>query len=138
MKKVFENRGPGFYLSLIAGVAALLGDILYLILDGSDKTFAPVGFGLALAGAVSTALVVFTRLKFAPFIPAALYAAAFGVVLRVAVPSLSDVWNKVNFIGGNAAMGMGFAGAFFVCALLGVVSCFTGGERESGQGRGAV
>lgn len=110
MKNIFQNRGPGFYLSLIAGAAALLGAVLYLILDGGDKTFTPVGFGLALAGAASTALVVFTRLKFAPFIPSALYAAAFGVVLRVAVPSLSDVWNKVNFIGGNAAMGMGFPG----------------------------
>ena len=53
---------------------------------------------------------MFTRLKFAAFVPTAFYAAAFGVVLRVAVPSLSDVWNKVNFIGGNAAMGMAFAG----------------------------
>ncbi len=129
MKNIFQNRGPGFYLSLIAGAAALLGAVLYLILDGGDKTFTPVGFGLALAGAASTALVVFTRLKFAPFIPSALYAAAFGVVLRVAVPSLSDVWNKVNFIGGNAAMGTGFAGAFLLCAVLGAASCFAGGEQ---------
>lgn len=138
MKKMFQDRGPGLYLSLIAGAAALLGAILYLILDGGDKTFTPVGFGLALAGAASTALVVFTRLKFAPFIPSALYAAAFGVVLRVAVPSLSDVWNKVNFIGGNAAMGMGFAGAFLLCAVLGAASCFVSGEQENEERRDAV
>lgn len=138
MKKMFQDRGPGLYLSLIAGAAALLGAILYLVLDGGDKTFTPIGFGLALAGAASTALVVFTRLKFAPFIPSALYAAAFGVVLRVAVPSLSDVWNKVDFIGGNAAMGMGFAGAFLLCAVLGAASCFTGDERENEQRRDAA
>ncbi len=138
MKKMFQDRDPGLYLSLIAGAAALLGAILYLALDGGDKTFTPIGFGLALAGAASTALVVFTRLKFAPFIPSALYAAAFGVVLRVAVPSLSDVWNKVNFIGGNAAMGMGFAGAFLLCAVLGAASCFVSGERENEERRDAV
>lgn len=126
MKKAFENRGAGFYFSLAAAAVALIGAILYVVLDGSDRTFTLVGFILALAGAASTALVVFSRLSFAPFVPTALYAAAFGVVLRVAVPSLSDVLNKVNFIGGNAAMGMAFAGVFFLCALLGMVSCFMG------------
>lgn len=130
MKNVFKNRGLGFYMNLIAGAAALLGAILYIVLDGTDKTFTVIGFALALAGAGSTALTMFTRLKFATFVPTAFYAAAFGVVLRVAVPSLSDVWNKVNFIGGNAAMGMTFAGVFFLCAVLGVVSCFVGSNGQ--------
>ena len=130
MKHVFKNRGLGFYMNLIAGAAALLGAILYIVLDGTDKTFTVVGFALALAGAGSTALTVFTRLKFASSVPTAFYAAAFGVVLRVAVPSLSDVWNKVNFIGGNAAMGMAFAGVFFLCAVLGTVSCFAGSNGQ--------
>lgn len=130
MKNVFKNRGLDFYMNLIAGAAALLGAILYIVLDGTDKTFTVVGFALALAGVGSTALVLFTRLKFAPFVPTAFYAAAFGVVLRVAVPSLSDVWNKVNFIGGNAAMGMAFAGVFFLCAVLGAVSCFAGSNGQ--------
>lgn len=130
MKNVFKNRGLGFYMNLIAGAAALLGAILYIALDGTDKTFTVVGFALALAGAGSTALTVFTRLKFATFVPTAFYAAAFGVVPRVAAPSLSDVWNKVNFIGGNAAMGMAFAGVFFLCAVLGAVSCFAGSNGQ--------
>lgn len=133
MKNVLKGRGLGLSVSLTAGAAALAGAVLYLILDGADKTFAPLGFALALAGAASTALVVFTRLKFAPLVPAALYAAAFGVVLRVAVPSLSDVWNKVNFIGGNAALGMGFAGVFLLCAVLGAVACFAGTDPKEGK-----
>lgn len=138
MKRSFTNRSSGFYLSLAAALIAALGAILYLILDGSDRTFTPVGFALALLGAVSTALVAFTRLTIAPFLPTALFAAAFGVVLRVAVPSLSDVWNKVNFIGGNAAMGMTFAGVFFLCALLGTVSCFMGTEKVSCNDRTGI
>ena len=130
MRRFFENRSAGFVLSLAAAVIALAGAVLYLVLDGADRTFTPIGFALAAVGAVSTALVVFTRLKWAPLVPTVLYAAAFGLVLRLAVPSLSDVWNKVNFIGGNAAMGMVFAGVFFLCALLGTVSCFTGTARQ--------
>lgn len=129
MKKVFEKRTLGFYLSLAAAAVGLIGSVLYIVLDGSDRTFTLFGFALALAGAVSTALIVFTKLKFAPFVPMALYTAAFGMVLRAAVPSLSDVWNKVNFIGGNAAMGCAFAGVFLLCAVLGCVSCFLGTEK---------
>ncbi len=130
MKKAFENRTPGFCLSLAAAVISLIGAVLYIVLDGSDRTFTILGFAFALAGAASTALVVFTRLKFAAVIPTALYAAAFGLVLRVALPSLSDVWNKVNFIGGNAAMGMAFSAVFLVCAVLGCAACFLGVNKE--------
>ena len=130
MRRIFENRTAGFVLNLAAAAVSLIGALLYLALDGSDRTFTSIGFALALAGAVSTALVVFTRLKWAPLLPTALYSAAFGLVLRVAVPSLSDVWNKVNFIGGNAAMGMAFAGVFLLCAVLGTASCFTGTLRQ--------
>ena len=79
MKNVLKGRGLGLPVSLTAGAAALAGAVLYLILDGADKTFAPLGFALALAGAASTALVVFTRLKFAPLVPFA------GVFLLCAV-----------------------------------------------------
>lgn len=51
-------------------------------------------------------------------------------MLRVAVPSLSDVWNHVNFIGGNAFLGMTFAGVYLVAAILGVIVCFTGITKE--------
>ena len=33
MKNAFKNRGLGFYMNLIAGAAALLGAILYIVLD---------------------------------------------------------------------------------------------------------
>jgi len=113
---------------LCAALAAVVGSGLYLLLDGSDKTFTWFGFAFALAGAVSTVLC-FTRFKLAPFVTTALYCTAFGLVLRVAVPSLSDVWNKVNFIGGNAAMGMAFSGVYLVCAILAVTACFAGTDK---------
>ena len=113
---------------LAAAVAALIGSVLYLVLDGTDQTFTWVGFALALAGAASTVLC-FTKLKFAPIVPVALYAAAFGFVLRLAIPSLSDVWNKVNFIGGNAVMGMTFSIVYLICALLSAAACFASAEQ---------
>ena len=115
---------------LLACTVSLIGSILYFALDGSDRTFHLIGFVLGLAGALSTAIGLFTDLKFSPLVPTALYCAAFSLVLRVAVPSLSDVLNHVNFIGGNAFLGMTFAGVYFAAAILGVVSCFAGIENN--------
>ena len=52
----------------IAAAIALIGSILYLILDRGDRTFSWLAFGLALAGAVLTLLPVKTKLAFAPLL----------------------------------------------------------------------
>lgn len=114
---------------LAAAAVAVIGSVLYYLLDGGDKTFTWLGVGFALAGAVSTALC-FTRFDLAGFVTAVLYSASFGFVLRVAIPSLSDVWNKVNFIGGNAVMGMIFSGMYLLCAVLSVLACFAGTDSQ--------
>ena len=122
MKKLNFGR-----IALIAGGAvALIGSILYIVLDGSDKTFSVIAFVLGLLGAASTLLGLVTDFKFSPLIPAVLYSTACALVLRVAVPSLSDVWNKVNFIGGNAVLGMTFAAVYLIAAVAAVIACFAG------------
>ena len=121
----------GRMVLLVAGVIALAGSAAYFLLDGSDRTFHMAGFLLGIAGALSTIPALVTGFKMAPLFPVILYSVAFGLVLRVAVPSLSDVLNHVNFIGGNAALGMTFAGVYMFCALLGVIACFAGyGKKE--------
>lgn len=62
MKKLTSGR----LLLLIAGAVALVGSILYLVLDGTDRTFHLLGFILGLAGAVSTVLALFTDFKASP------------------------------------------------------------------------
>ena len=119
----------GRVLLIVAALIAVIGSVLYVLLDGTDKTFTWIGFGLALLGALS-AVISFTQFQLAPFAPAVLYAAALGFVLRVAIPSLSDVWNKVNFIGGNAVMGITFSCVYRVCAFLAVWACFVGTDRK--------
>ncbi len=121
MKKLNLGR----ILLLAAAAVAIVGSVCYWLLDGTDKTFTWLGLWLAVAGGAATA-VGFANLKFAPLVPAVLYSAAFGVVLRLAIPSLSDVWNRVNFIGGNAVLGMTFSGVYLACAVLAVAACFSG------------
>ena len=132
MQKWFDNRNIGFWLSLAAAVLAFVGAILYIILDGSDKerTFSMLAFIVILASACSVLLVVGTRWRFASMIPTTGYIIGFSIVLRCTVPSVSDVLNKVNFIGGNAAMGVLFSCIFLICSILGCISCFLGQSKE--------
>ena len=41
---------------IVGGAVALIGSILYIALDGSDKTFSVIAFVLGLLGAASTFL----------------------------------------------------------------------------------
>lgn len=63
----------------------------------------------------------------------------FALTVNAALPSISDVWNGVNFIGGNATLGIIFSVTFFVAAVAGIISCFMK-ERavnDKGAGNGA-
>lgn len=124
LRSAFKNRTVGFYIGLTAAVIALVGAILYIAIDASDRTFSLIAFILMLVGVAAELLVVFTDLPFMPVVSAGLYIAGFSLTLNAALPSVSDVWNGVNFIGGNATLGIIFSVTFLVCALAGIVSCF--------------
>ena len=133
MKKLFENRQAGFWISLAAAVLALASGILYIILDGTDRTFSLVCLILMLCGAALTVLIIRNRFSLAALFTSCCYSAGFALALRQTLPSVSDVWNKVNFIGGNALMGSIFSGVFLLCAVLSVVACFSGTDRRGNE-----
>lgn len=130
VKNAFRNRTIGFYIGLAAALIALIGAILFVAIDGSDRTFTAAGFALMLVGALAEVVVIFADLKFVPFVSTALYIGGFALTINAALPSISDVWNGVNFIGGNATLGIIFSVTFFISALAGIVACFMS-ERKS-------
>lgn len=124
MKRFFENRTVGFWIGLVGACLSIVSAILWLVLDGADRTFDMLGFILMLVGGLSFALVIFTKFEFAPILPALCMVVGFALAINVDLPSLSDVWNGVNFIGGNAVLGTTFSAIFLVCAILETVCCF--------------
>lgn len=123
-RNAFKNRTVAFYVTLSAAIIAFVGALLYLITDGTDRTFSLGAFLFVLIGALSVGLTVFTDLQFAPVIPSVLYSAGIAMCLRVVLPSLSDVWNGVHFIGGNAVLGTIFAAIFLVADVCSIIACF--------------
>lgn len=130
IKNAFKKRTVGFYFTLGAAIIALVGAILYVICDASDISYSSLGFTMMLVGAITVLFTVFTDFSFAPVIPSIFYSAGFALTLDGALPSLSDVWNGVNFIGGNGILATIFAGVFLIADLFAIVGCFMNQRKK--------
>lgn len=134
MLNKFKNKSVGFYLTFSAAAAFVLLDIIFIACDGGDRTFSYLTFAMILVGAALSIAGLFLDFKFLDFMPllgCACYGVAFAAHLKLALESLSDVWNGVNFVGGNATAGMTFAGLFLVLLCVSVVGCFLGVKDKS-------
>ena len=120
----FKDRTLAYYLGFAAALFAIISSVLLMALDGGDKTCSVSAFVLMLVGGFTFVGTMFLNSELLPFIPVVLYIAGFACELDATLPSLSDVWNGVNFIGGNAYMGLAFTCIFALCAIMGIVSNF--------------
>lgn len=121
---MFKNRTVGFWIAFVVGVIALLGAITYAVTDFGDPTFSTLGFGLLLAAGILQIVLLAVDVPVLMLVPIALIAAACGLHIYTAVPSITDVFNGIDLYGGNGILGIVFAVVFVVTALLGTVSCF--------------
>lgn len=122
--KAFCDRTVGFWIGLVASVLMLVGDVAFLITDGADRTFSFLTFGLILAGVVCQALVVLLDWKVMPLLCAVCFGSALSYHLFLGLPTLSDVVNGVNYIGGNPTAVVVFGGVFAVGTLLALCASF--------------
>ena len=127
----FKNRTVTYYIGLGAAALSVVGAIAYAAADFGDKSFSTAAVVLMLLGGISFAVVMFTGFAFAPIIPTALYILGFALALNATLPPLSDVWNGVNFIGGDAFTGLTFTIIFAVCAVIAIAVCFTDQGRKA-------
>lgn len=131
IKAPFKSRPVAFWIGLGAAALAIVSAIMLIALDYGDKTFSMDAFVCMLIGGIMFAAVVFIDMKLLPVIPGILYILGFAFELDATLPPLSDVWNGVNFIGGNAMMGLTFTIIFAVCALISIVVCFMNQGRKA-------
>ena len=102
MSQLFRNKAIGFYIGILAGLAALALDISYFVMDYGDKTFSMWAFALVVAAVVAEGLILFLDWAILPLVPPILMGAAVGMHLYTAFPSISDLINNIVFIGGNS------------------------------------
>ena len=118
MNKIFSSRSAGDFFRLIVSLAVFVSAVLYIILDSGDKTFSMTVFILALAGGILGLALWLLRVNDLGPIAAFVMAAAAGLQTYVSLPTISDIWNHVVYIGGNQLYAVLFLALFIVCALL--------------------
>lgn len=123
MKKL-NHKGITFYLVCLLALLSWAAAIAYIVTDQGDITFSWLAVGLLVIGGalgVAAELIQVGVLLLAGSLCAS---AAFGEMLRVGLPSVSDIWNGVTFIGGNGQLALVFIAVFAVIALISCVLCF--------------
>lgn len=91
----FKGKPLGFYCGIGAGVLGIANAVLYIAYSNSVGHFSPLIFVLLLLAGISCAGMVFTRFKFMPLIPAALFSAAFGFYLNDRLVMFEEMINKI-------------------------------------------
>lgn len=128
---MFKGKTVGFWVGVIATAMMLIADIAFIIVNRGDKTFSWVTAGLILAGVLGEVLVVGKNPVFAPLIPAICYGVALSMHLYLGLPTLSDIVNGVNFVGGNSTAVLVFGGIFLFGTVLAVAASFMGQTEKA-------
>ena len=121
-----KNKSLAQKLGLLTACALLIADVVFLATDLGDHTFSFVTFGAVLLGAVLLGASFFLprRLDFLPLLAAAALGVGLGMHLFLGLPTLSDLWNGVNFVGGNSTAVFVFGAIYLAGTILSVVLCF--------------
>ena len=133
MKNLFANRKPGFWLTLCAACAALIGSIAYLILYAMtadpvtgewDRVFKWLVFGLMLGGSLVSILGELIRFRLTPILAIAAYGVGLAMHLVETAYPLADVLTRVPFFGGNPTLVIAFAAVFAIAAVVHTAAAF--------------
>ncbi len=131
-KKKLIITTPLYFGEAVAVISAVSA-VIFIVMDRSDRTFSPVTVLLLLLGAVSWLLALVVKKDFVPLVATVFWGAGLSVHLYQGLPTLSDIWNGVNFIGGNPIMVVVFGVVFGIVTVLSVISLFLNLYEASAQ-----
>jgi hypothetical protein len=120
----------GFWIGFAASCVLLMADVVFLATDYSDRTFSFITFGLILAGVLIEVVELLKDWCILPLFKAVCFGVAFSFHMYQGLPTLSDIMNGVNFIGGKPMAVVVFGVIFLLGTIAAVVSCFSEQRKE--------
>jgi len=129
---LFKDRTLGFWIGFLAASLMLVANIVFIIVNHGDRTFSFITFGLIIVGVLGELLVLLKNYFFAPILPAVSFGVALSMHFYLGFPTLSDVVNGVNFIGGNPQAVIVFGIAFAIGTIAALISSFMKQSRSEG------
>lgn len=119
-----KNKGITFVLVCLLALLSWIAAAAYIVTDRGDITFSWLAVGLLVLGGALGAAAEWSGLELLLLPGSLCVSAAFGEMLRVGLPSVSDIWNGVTFVGGNGRLALVFIAVFAVLALAYCILCF--------------
>lgn len=136
LKESFLAKTVYQYVLYAVYIAGIIIDVIFLIVDGSDQTFTQGCFILVLIGSCLGLLDFFFEYGgFCLWGAALCYIAGIGFHLAVGLESVSDLWNGVDFIGGNQEAAIAFGCCFIAIAVVLIVLNFFGRNKRRAQSK---
>ena len=124
MNGFLKNKGIWDYISLASILPAIAMLIYYCMQSTADGCFEVSIVLLLAAGIVLELVYFFIKFDVLPMAASVAFGVALGLMLYYALPTFSDIWNNVNFIGGNAEAYFIYLGILAVAFIVAVVPCF--------------
>lgn len=118
------------YVAYAAALVGLIADIFFIIVDGSDQTFTMGCFICVLLGSLLALSDFFKSFLngITLWLSVILYSVGLAFHLYEALPSISDLWNNINFIGGNQEAAIIFGSIFFAVTIILIIANFFEGK----------
>lgn len=126
--KLKDEKGK--LLERILTILMIAASILFIIIDRNDRTFSWITCILVLIGCIPALIQLKFRLYVLPFISAVCFGGALSYHLYLGLPTLSDIINGVNFIGGNPNAVIIFGIIFLIGTIGSVIRCFIFPKNE--------
>lgn len=126
-----KNKSVWDYVCLAAVLPAIAMLVYYCIQSNADGCFEISILLLLIAGIVLELVYFFVRFDALPMLAAVVFGVATGLMLYYALPTFSDIWNNVNFIGGNAEAYFAYLGILLGTFIISAVPCFLIGKRAA-------
>lgn len=104
--------------------------VYYLIQSNHDACFQVSILVLLAVGMVGEIASLFVKVDFIPMLASSCIGVALGLMVYYALPTFSDLWNNVNFIGGNAFAYFMYLGLLLLSFVLSVIPCFLSEKEE--------
>lgn len=128
-ERLFKGKSVWDYMCLAAVLPALVMLVYYCIQSNADGCFEVSILLLLLAGIILELVNAFYKFDLLPMLAAVAFGVAAGLMLYYALPTFSDIWNNVNFIGGNAGAYFAYLSILMATFIVSAMPCFLIGRK---------
>lgn len=139
VKEFFKGRTVGWYLMAATVVIAFVSLLFYAIHSpsnlktGGESAFDAVFLVFIIFGFAAAVADLILNIKYVDFlapVAATFFGVAFGIMVADMLPTASDVWNKLTFIGGDFVGYLAYTILSGITAVAAIVATFLGTKNS--------